>query len=57
MSHAVNDIVKENIMDEVMSMTVEEFQNAIDKHKLSGQTIVDEIIDNLIQSMFEQRGI
>jgi len=57
MSHPVNDIVKENIMDEVMSMTVEEFQNAIDKHKLSGQTIVDEIIDNLIQSMFEERGI
>ena len=57
MSNAANEWVKEQIMDEVMSMTVEEFQNAIDKNKLSGQTVVDEIIDNLIESMFEQRSI
>ena len=57
MSHPVNDIVKENIMDEVLSMTVEEFQNQVDKYGISGQTIIDEMVDNLIQSKFEERGI
>ena len=57
MSHPVNEIVKDNIMDEVLSMTIEEFQNAIDERKIAGNTVVDEMVDNLIQSMFEERGI
>ena len=57
MSHPINEQIKEDIMDEVMSMTIEKFQNAIDERKIAGNTVVDEMVDNLIQSMFEERGI
>ena len=57
MSHPINEQIKEDIMDEVMSMTIEKFQNVIDERKIAGNTVVDEMVDNLIQSMFEERGI
>ena len=57
MSHPVNDQIKEAILEEVESMTVTEFQNAIDNFGISGQTVVDEMVDNLINAIFEQRSM
>ena len=57
MSHPVNDQLKEDIMEEVTSMTIDEFMNAIQEHDISGITILDEMIDNLIQAKFEERSI
>ena len=57
MSHPVNDQIMETIAEEVESMTVTEFQNAIDNFGISGQTVVDEMVDNLINAIFEQRSI
>lgn len=58
MSHPVNEIVKEQIMDEVLSMTVEEFQNALDENKVIGfNPIIDNAISSLVETLFEQRSI
>jgi len=57
MSHPVNDQIMETIAEEVESMTVTEFQNAIDNFGISGQTVVDEMVDNLINAIFEQRSM
>ena len=38
MSHHINDQIKEAILEEVESMTVGEFQNAIDKFRIVGNT-------------------
>ncbi len=57
MSHPVNDEIKETIAEEVESMTVTEFQNAIDNFGISGNTVIDEMVDNLINAIFEQRSI
>ncbi|MEK9697931.1 MAG: hypothetical protein VW270_19335 [Candidatus Poseidoniales archaeon] len=58
MSHPVNEMVKEQIMDEVLSMTVEEFQNALDENKVVGfNPIIDNAISSLVETLFEQRSI
>ena len=57
MSHPVNDEIKESILDEVESMTISEFQNAIDKSGISGLTVVDEMVENLVEYLFEQRSV
>ena len=57
MSNLVNEQVKESILDEVESMTISEFQNAVDKAGISGNTIVDEMVENLVETLFEQRSI
>ena len=57
MSHAVNDQIKEAILEEVETMTVGEFQNAIDKFRIVGNTAVDEMVNNLVEHLFEQRSI
>ena len=57
MSHPVNDQIMETIAEEVESMTVTEFQNAIDNFGISGQTVVDEMVDNLINAIFVQRSM
>ena len=57
MSHAVNDQIKEAILEEVESMTVGEFQNAIDKFRIVGTRRVDEMVNNLVEHLFEQRSI
>lgn len=56
MSHPVNDQIKETILDEVESMTISEFQNAVDESRISGQTVVDEMVENLVEYLFEQRS-
>lgn len=57
MSNATNEMVKENILDEVMAMTIEEFQNAIDEKKIAGNTIVDEMVENLVMEIFQEKAI
>ena len=57
MSHPVNDQIKETILDEVESMTISEFQNAVDESGISGQTVVDEMVENLVEYLFEQRSV
>ena len=57
MSNLVNEQVKEAILDEVESMTITEFQNAVDAAGVSGNTIIDEMVENLVEYLFEQRSI
>ena len=57
MSNLVNEQVKEAILDEVESMTISEFQNVVDKAGISGNTIIDEMVENLVETLFEQRSI
>jgi len=57
MSNLVNEQVKESILDEVESMTISEFQNAVDKAGISGNNIIDEMVENLVETLFEQRSI
>ena len=57
MSNLVNEQVKESILDEVESMTITEFQNAVDAAGVSGNTIIDEMVENLVEYLFEQRSI
>jgi len=57
MSNLVNEQVKEAILDEVESMTISQFQNAVDAAGVSGNTIVDEMVENLVEYLFEQRSV
>jgi len=57
MSNLVNEQIKESILDEVESMTITDFQNAVDQYGISGQTVIDEMIENLVETLFEQRSI
>ena len=57
MSHPVNDQILEDIANEVSSMTVDELQNAVDKYGISGQTVIDEIVENVINAKFEERSL
>ena len=57
MSHPINDQILEDIANEVSSMSVDELQNAVDKYGISGQTVIDEIVENVINAKFEERSI
>jgi hypothetical protein len=57
MSNLVNEQDKESILDEVESMTIAQFQNAVDRAGISGNTIIDEMVENLVETLFEQRSI
>ena len=57
MSHPINDQILEDIANEVSSMTVDELQNAVDKYGISGQTVIDEIVENVINAKFEERSL
>ena len=48
--------VKKTILKEVESMTIHDFQNAVDKFKISGNTVIDEMVENLVDCLFEQRS-
>ena len=54
---AENNQIKKTILNEVESMTIHDFQNAVDEFKISGQTVVDEMVENLVEYLFEQRSI
>ena len=53
MSCEQNTIVKENLMGKVESMTVMEFQNAIDKARIEGNTVIDSMVEQLVEKLFE----
>ena len=53
---AENNQIKKTILKEVESMTISEFQNAVDESRISGNTIVDEMVENLVDYLFEQRS-
>ena len=57
MSNLVNEQIKESILDEVESMTITDFQNAVDQYGISGQTVIDEMVENLVETLFEQRSV
>tara|TARA_Y100000114_G_scaffold479_1_gene441 strand:- start:401 stop:580 length:180 start_codon:yes stop_codon:yes gene_type:complete len=53
MSNDVNTQIKENLMEEVESMTVMEFQDALDKAGLEGNSVIDSLVENLVEKKFE----
>ena len=52
----LNDCFRESILKKVESMTISEFQNAVDESGISGNTVVDEMVENLVEYLFEQRS-
>ena len=48
--------VKKTILKEVESMTIHDFQNAVDESGISGNTVIDEMVENLVDYLFEQRS-
>ena len=56
MSNDVNTQIKENLLEEVESMTVMEFQDALDKAGLEGNSVIDSLVENLVENLFEQEG-
>ena len=53
MSNLQNDMIKENLLEEVESMTVMEFQDALDKAGLEGNSVIDSLVENLVEKKFE----
>ena len=53
---AENNQIKKTILKKVESMTISEFQNAVDESGISGNTVVDEMVENLVDYLFEQRS-
>ena len=56
MSNNVNTQIKENLFEEVESMTVMEFQDALDKAGLEGNSVIDSLVSNLVEKKFEELG-
>ena len=54
---AENNQIKKTILNEVESMTIHDFQNAVDESGISGNTVVDEMVENLVDYLFEQRNV
>ena len=53
---SLNEVLKEDIIDEIESMTVHDFQNTLDNKKLDVQVDeLDRIIDELLNVLFEER--
>ena len=53
---AKDNQIKKTILKKVESMTNSEFQNAVDESRISGNTVVDEMVENLVDYLFEQRS-
>ena len=53
---AENNQIKKTILKKVESMTISDFQNAVDESGISGNTVVDEMVENLVDYLFEQRS-
>mgnify|MGYP003118956196 CR=1 FL=1 len=52
---AENSRIKKTILKEVGSMTIHDFQNAVDKFGISGNTVVDEMVEDLVDYLFKQK--
>ena len=53
---AKDNQIKKTILNEVESMSISDFQNAVDESGISGNTVVDEMVENLVDYLFEQRS-
>ena len=53
---AENNQIKKTILKKVESMSISDFQNAVDESRISGNTVVDEMVENLVDYLFEQRS-
>ena len=53
---AENNQIKKTILKKVESMTISDFQNAVDESSISGNTVIDEMVENLVDYLFEQRS-
>jgi len=54
MSNMHNEMMKETILDEVLTMTVQDLQNAMIHRKIEGITVIDEIVENIVEKIFEE---
>ena len=54
MSNLQNDMIKETIYEEIGSMTVDEFQDALEKAGLEGNSVIDSLVENLVEKKFEE---
>ena len=54
---AENNQIKKTILKKVESMSISDFQNAVDKFKISGNTVIDEMVENLVEYLFKQRNV
>ena len=54
MSNLQNDMIKETICEEIGSMTVYEFQDALEKAGLEGNSVIDSLVENLVEKKFEE---
>jgi len=53
----LNEVLKEDILDEIESMTVHDFQDTLDNKKLDVQVDeLDRVIDELVNKLFEERS-
>ena len=53
---AKDNQIKKTILKEVESMSISDFQNAVDESSISGNTVIDEMVENLVDYLFEQRS-
>ena len=54
---SLNEVLKEDIIDEIESMTVHDFQDILENKKLDVQVDeLDRIIDELLNILFEERA-
>ena len=47
-------MIKETICEEIGSMTVDEFQDALEKACLEGNSVIDSLVENLVEKKFEE---
>ena len=53
---AKDNQIKKTILKKVESMSISDFQNAVEESGISGNTVVDEMVENLVDYLFEQRS-
>ena len=53
---AKDNKIKKTILKKVESMSISDFQNAVDESSISGNTVIDEMVENLVDYLFEQRS-
>lgn len=57
MSNLQNENVKEDLLDNVLEMTVDEFITSLEDLNLSGSNSLDSLISETVEKLFEQRGL
>jgi hypothetical protein len=57
MSNLQNENVKEDLLDNVLEMTVDEFMTLLDDLNVEGVETVDSLVFEATELLFEQRSI